>query len=70
MNQRKRFNANGYAGLVFQWIVGLGCFLFAGIKIDAYFKWHTPMLTWIMPLLFITAMIIKMILETGKNSKK
>jgi len=67
MSQLKE-NPNGdYASLVFQWIAGLAIFLFGGIKLDAYMGWKTPMATWILPLLFITGMIVKMIIETGKK---
>jgi hypothetical protein len=59
-----------YAGLGMQLLIGLGIAVFAGMKLDAFFKWKTPVAVWVFPLLFITAGIIKVIVDTGKNNKK
>jgi len=57
-----------YAGLTFQFLVGIGLFTFFGIKIDAYFKWKTPVAVWVLPLVFILAIIIKIVVETSKKN--
>jgi hypothetical protein len=59
-----------YAGMGMQLLVGLGIAVFAGMKLDAFLKWETPVAVWVFPLLFITAGIIKVIVDTGKNNKK
>lgn len=61
---------NRYAGLASQWAVGLCITLFGGKRLDAYFDFQKPMLTWILPLIFIIGMLIKLIVETNKSSKK
>jgi len=58
-----------YAGLGFQFIAGLSLFMFLGKKTDSYFKFITPLCIWIFPLIFITAVIIKLVIETGKDKK-
>ena len=57
-----------YAGLTFQFMTGLGLFLSIGSKIDHWLKINTPLAIWILPLLFISSIIIKIIIET--NTKK
>jgi Na+/glutamate symporter len=56
-----------YAGMSFQFLVGLGLFMFAGYKIDEWMKFTTPLTIWLFPLIFITAAIVKIILETNKK---
>lgn len=56
-----------YAGLATQLMVGLGLFVYAGIKIDEWIKFKMPLAVWILPLLFITSVIIKTIIDTGKK---
>jgi hypothetical protein len=58
-----------YAGLTTQFMIGIGLFIFLGIKIDNYFKWKTPIAVWVLPLIFIVAIIIKIVLDTGKKNK-
>jgi hypothetical protein len=60
---------NRYAGLVSQWAVGLSITLYGGKRLDNYFNWHTPMLTWILPLIFILGMLTKIIVETNRTKK-
>ena len=62
-------NLGKYAGLGFQFITGLALFMFIGKKTDNYFAFKTPLCIWIFPLLFIAAVIIKLIIETGKDKK-
>ena len=56
-----------YAGLATQFLVGIGLFLFAGMKTDEWLKINMPLAVWVLPLLFITAVIIKIIKDTGKK---
>ncbi len=56
-----------YAGLATQFLVGIGLFLFAGIKIDQWLKINMPVAVWVLPLLFITAVIVKIIRDTGNK---
>ena len=56
-----------YAGLATQFLVGIGLFLFAGIKIDQWMKIDMPVAVWVLPLLFITAVIVKIIRDTGNK---
>jgi hypothetical protein len=58
-----------YAGLSTQLIFGLGGFLYLGKKIDQWLHFSSPFAIWILPLLFITGVIIKTIIDTGKKSK-
>ena len=58
-----------YASLGFQFFVGLGLFMYLGKKADDFLKFSMPLCIWIFPLLFITASIIKLIIETGKQKK-
>ncbi len=64
-----RKNQNRYVGLASQWAVGLSITLYGGKRIDQYFNLHTPMLTWILPLIFILGMLIKIIIETNRTKK-
>jgi hypothetical protein len=58
-----------YAGLTFQFLIGIGLFTFLGIKIDSYFKWKMPIAVWVLPLIFIVAIIVKIVLDTSKKNK-
>ena len=57
-----------YAGLASQFLIGIGIMVFGGLKADEFFKFKTPLLVWLLPLLLITSVIIKIIKET--SSKK
>jgi len=54
-----------YAGLAFQFLVGIGLMVFVGIKADKYFNFKFPIAVWLLPLLMITAVIYKIIKETS-----
>lgn len=56
-----------YAGMGFQFLAGIGIFLFIGMKADQWLHFHTPVLVWVLPLLFILSTIIKIIIETSKK---
>jgi len=57
-----------YAGLTTLLLIGIGIFVFAGNKIDEFFKWKTPIAVWVLPLVFILAIIIKIVIETSKKN--
>ena len=50
-----------------QMLVGLGLAVFAGIKLDGWLHFKTPLLVWILPLLVIVAMIYQVIKDTSKK---
>jgi putative effector of murein hydrolase LrgA (UPF0299 family) len=56
-----------YAGLSSQFLIGIGLFLYAGIKIDKWLSLKTPIATWALPLLFIFSIIFKIIKDTNKK---
>ena len=56
-----------YAGLVTQLLIGLGLFLFIGLKIDNWLDFSMPVAVWVLPLLFIISVIIKVVIDTGKK---
>lgn len=56
-----------YAGLATQFLVGIGLAVYAGLKIDEWLKIKTPVAVWVLPLLLITAVIIKIIKDTAKK---
>ncbi len=58
-----------YAGLTAQFLIGIGLFTFFGLKIDNYFEWKTPITVWALPLIFIVAIIIKIVSDTSKKNK-
>lgn len=61
-----------YAGLGTQILVSLGLAVFAGYKLDKWFKIPLPLLVWLLPLIVLVMMIYKLIKETSekKNEKK
>ena len=50
-----------------QMLVGLGLAVFAGLKLDGWLHFKTPLLVWILPLLVIVAMIYQVIKDTSKK---
>lgn len=56
-----------YAGLGTEMLVGIGIGVFAGIKLDKWMKFSTPLFVWLLPLLIIIAMTIKIIKDTSKK---
>ncbi|OPZ95815.1 MAG: hypothetical protein BWY70_01914 [Bacteroidetes bacterium ADurb.Bin408] len=56
-----------YAGLATQFLVGIGLFLFAGLKLDEWLKFKMPVAVWVLPLLFIVVVIVKIIRDTGNK---
>ena len=56
-----------YAGLATQFLIGIGLFVFIGLKVDKWLKINTPVAVWVLPLLLITAVIIKIIKDTAQK---
>ena len=56
-----------YAGLTMQILLGLGAAVWIGIKADKWFRFSTPLLVWILPLLVITSMIYQIIKDTSNK---
>ena len=50
-----------------QMLVGLALAVFAGLKLDEWLHFKTPLLVWILPLLVIVAMIYQVIKDTSKK---
>jgi hypothetical protein len=63
--QQKNNQLLKYAGLAMQFAVAIGLAVFIGIKIDNYLALKTPMLTWVLPLLFIIVIIYKIVQDTS-----
>ena len=56
-----------YAGLATQFLVGIGLCVFAGMKVDEWLKIKTPVAVWVLPLLLITAVIVKVVKDTSQK---
>lgn len=56
-----------YMGFAFQFMTGLGLFMYLGFKLDNWLNFSTPIAIWLFPLLFITAVIIRVIIDTNKK---
>ena len=56
-----------YAGMGTQFLVAIGLGIFFGLKLDSWLHISFPLLVWLFPLLIITGMIIKIIIETSKK---
>lgn len=56
-----------YAALGSQFFLGIGLTLAAGWKLDAWMGFDTPLLTWVLPLLYIVSMLVKLIVETNRK---
>ncbi len=59
-----------YAGLSGQFLAGLAITVYGGIKLDEWLKLSIPLAVWALPLLFITGIIIRLIIDTGKKDNK
>jgi hypothetical protein len=68
MNKKGQSDLWRYAGMTMQLLAGIGLFLFLGLKIDEWLKLKTPIAVWVLPLLFILAVIIRVIRDTGKKN--
>ena len=54
-----------YAGMGAQFLVSIGVGIFLGIKVDEWIHISFPLMVWLLPLLIITALIIKIIKDTS-----
>ena len=54
-----------YAGLGTQFIVAIGLSVFAGIRIDEWLDFKSPLAVWVLPLLIIAVIIYKVIRDTA-----
>lgn len=55
-----------YLGLATQIMAGLALAVFAGLKLDKWLAFSTPLLVWVLPLLILVAMIWQVIKDTSK----
>jgi len=71
MNSDKpRSNSNlllKYLSLATQLMVGLGLGVFAGLKLDKWLSFKSPLMVWILPLLILSAAIWQIIKDTSKK---
>jgi Na+/glutamate symporter len=65
MNNKKNTSLLKYAGLATQFFVGIGLCVFGGTYLDKWMKFTIPIAAWILPLLFIIAVIIRIIKDTS-----
>ncbi len=56
-----------YAGLGLQFLLSIGFSLYLGLKIDEWMHLSIPLAVWLLPLIFIVAMIIKIMKDTSKK---
>lgn len=56
-----------YAGLATQFLVAIGIAVYAGLRIDKWLKIKNPFAVWVLPLLVITAVIIKVVKDTAQK---
>ena len=56
-----------YAGLATQFLVGIGLFVFLGLKVDEWLKINMPLAVWVLPLILIVAVIIKIVKDTAQK---
>lgn len=68
MNDQKK-ELLKYAGLATQFLVGIGLCVYGGMYIDQWLHTSFPVAVWLLPLLFITGVIISIIKDTGRKGK-
>lgn len=56
-----------YLGFATQIMVSLALAVFAGLKLDNWLSFTTPLLVWILPLLVLSVMIWQVIKDTSKK---
>lgn len=56
-----------YAGLGTQLIVAIGLSVFAGMKMDGWLSFKTPLAVWILPLLIISVIMYKVVRDTASK---
>jgi hypothetical protein len=59
-----------YAGLATQLFAMLALAVFLGYKADSWLHTAIPLLVWVLPLLFLSITIFKLIKDTSKRKKE
>ena len=54
-----------YAGMATQFLVAIAIAVYGGMQLDKLLKTGMPLAVWILPLLFITVIIIKITRDTS-----
>lgn len=54
-----------YLGFATQCFMVIAAGLFAGLKLDKWLKFSTPIAVWVLPLLLIIVMIVKVVKDTS-----
>lgn len=67
MNKRNDNLLWKYAGLATQFMIAIGIAVYAGLKTDKWLKIKMPLAVWVLPLLVITAVIVKVIKDTAQK---
>ncbi len=75
MNQKRKKPSSTndlmrYAGLATQLFAMLAIAVFAGYKADGWLQMPIPILVWVLPLLFLSITIYKLIKDTSKRKKE
>ena len=58
-----------YAGLATQFFIVIAITFYLGLKLDSWLGFTTPLLVWILPLLFIIYSIWKIVQDTNPTKK-
>ncbi|AYD46934.1 AtpZ/AtpI family protein [Arachidicoccus soli] len=69
----KNGNSNNYMryiGLGIQLMSGVGLAIWLGYWIDEKVKWKLPIFIWVLPLIILVFMLVKLVEEFSKKSKK
>lgn len=54
-----------YAGMATQFLVAIAIAVYGGLQLDKWIKPGMPLAVWLLPLLFISGMILKIIKDTS-----
>lgn len=64
MNDNNKFLWK-YAAMATQFLVAIAIAVFGGMQLDKWIKPGMPLAVWLLPLLFITGIILKIIRDTS-----
>ena len=64
MNDNNKFLWK-YAAMATQFLVAIAIAVFGGMQLDKWIKPGMPLAVWLLPLLFITGIILKIIKDTS-----
>lgn len=56
-----------YAGMATQFLVAIAIAVYGGMQLDKWIKPGMPLAVWLLPLLFITGIIIKIVKDTSNK---